>query len=99
MDEHYPEKITLNNLAEKFIINKYYLTRLFRNRYDTTIIEYLSAVRINEAKRLLRFSDLTIEDVGKKVGITDSNYMSRMFSKIEGVSPAQYRKAWKGRDE
>lgn len=97
MDEHYAEKITLDNLAEKYYVNKFYLTRLFHSRYDTTIIEYLSGVRINEAKRLLRFSDLTIEEIGERIGIENPNYMSRLFSKVEGVSPSEYRKIWRGK--
>lgn len=96
LDQHYNEKITLDKLAEKYYINKFYLTRLFRSRYDTTINEYISEVRINEAKRLLRFTDLSIEEIGEKIGIADSNYMSRLFSKVEGVSPSEYRKLWKG---
>lgn len=96
IEEHYFEKITLDKLADKYYINKFYLTRLFRNRYATTINEYLSEVRINEAKRLLRFTDLSIEEIGEKIGIADSNYLSRLFSKIEGVSPSEYRKLWKG---
>lgn len=96
LDEHYCEKITLDSLSEKYYVNKYYLTRLFRSRYDTTINGYLSSLRINEAKRLLRFSNLTIEEIGRRVGISDPNYLSRLFSRIEGISPSEYRKTWKG---
>jgi AraC family transcriptional regulator of arabinose operon len=99
LDEHYPKKISLNLLSEKFYVNKYYLTRLFRSRYDTTITGYLSKIRINEAKRLLRFSDLTIEEIGAKIGIADPNYLSRLFSKIEGISPSEYRKTWRSKNE
>ena len=99
LDEHYSEKITLDTLSDRYYVNKFYLTRLFRSRYDATITGYLSSLRINKAKHLLRFSDLTIEEIGEKVGIPDPNYMSRLFSKIEGMPPSEYRKTWKGKQK
>lgn len=96
LDGHYAERITLDDLAGRYFVNKYYLTRIFRDRYGTTIMGYLSSLRISEAKRLLRFTDLTLEAIGQRVGIPDANYLSRLFTRVEGVSPSIYRRSWQG---
>ena len=94
LDEHYTERITLDDLAERFFINKFYLSKIFRETYGTTINNYLISKRITRAKQLLRFTDMTVDEIGVAVGMTDANYFSRMFRKVEGISPREYRKQW-----
>ena len=94
LDEHYTEKIALDNLAEHFFINKFYLSKIFRETYGTTVNNYLISKRITRAKQLLRFTDMTVDEVGAAVGMGDANYFSRMFRKVEGTSPREYRKQW-----
>ena len=50
--------------------------------------------RITRAKQLLRFTDMTVDEIGVAVGMADANYFSRMFRKVEGSSPREYRKQW-----
>ena len=88
------EKIVLEELAEKFFINKFYLSKTFKKNYGTTINNYLISKRITRAKQLLRFTDMTVDEIGVAVGMTDANYFSRMFRKVEGISPREYRKQW-----
>lgn len=94
LEEHYREHITLDQLAGRFYINKFYLARTFREQFGVTILGYLDQLRITRAKRLLRFSDLTVEAVGREVGIPEPGYFSRVFKKVEGVSPGEYRRMW-----
>lgn len=94
LDAHYTEKIVLEDLAERYYINKYYLTKIFKETYGSTISNYLIAMRITKAKQLLRFTDMTVDEVGSAVGMGDANYFSRMFRKVEGISPREYRKQW-----
>ena len=94
LDEHYTEKIVLDELAEKFFINKFYLSKIFKESYGTTVNHYLISKRITRAKQLLRFTDMTVDEIGAAVGMGDANYFSRMFRKIEGSSPRTYRKQW-----
>lgn len=94
LEEHYQEQITLELLAEHFYINKYYLTRVFKEQFGTTILNCLGQIRITHAKKLLRFSDFTVETVGGMVGIEEPGYFSRVFKKIEGITPGEYRKMW-----
>ncbi len=86
LDSHYTEKITLDDLAAKFFINKYYLTKIFKETYGTTINGYVAERRITKAKSYLRFSDKTMDEIGNEIGMSDANYFSRAFKKIEGIS-------------
>lgn len=95
MDTHYQEKITLDKLADIFLINKYTLSRGFKEQYGTSIINYLLITRITHAKQMLRFTDDTVEEIGNSCGITPLYYFSRIFKQIEGVSPLEYRQQWK----
>lgn len=94
LDEHFTEKIMLEELAEKFFINKFYLSKSLKETYGTTVNNYLISKRITRAKQLLRFTDMTVDEVGVAVGMGDANYFSRMFRKVEGISPREYRKQW-----
>lgn len=97
MDEHYIEKITLDDLEARFFINKYYLLKIFKETYGTTISSYLISKRITRAKQLLRFTQMTIDEIGCAVGMDGAGYFSRMFKKAEGISPKEYRKQWQQR--
>lgn len=79
MDEHYVEKITLDDLEAQFFINKYYLLKIFKETYGVTISSYLISRRITRAKQLLRFTQMTIDEVGCAVGMDGAGYFSRMF--------------------
>ena len=60
-DTHYPNKITLDQLSSKFFINKFYLTRSFKDQFGLPVNSYLIQIRITHAKQLLRFTELSIE--------------------------------------
>lgn len=94
LDNNFLKKISLDGLSKKFFINKFYLTRLFKNTYGVTINEYIVNKKITKAKELLRFSNLTIEVISIECGINDNNYFSRLFKQVEGISPKEYRKMW-----
>lgn len=94
LDLHYQKKITLDNLAEQFFINKFYLTRIFKEQFGVSVTGYLMQVRITHAKQLLRFTDKPIAEIAQECGMNDANYFSRMFRKIEGTSPGNFRKLW-----
>lgn len=95
LDEHFREKITLDDLSGLFFIDKYYLTRRFKQQYGCTVNAYLQQKKITHAKHLLRFFDKSIEEVGIECGLEDPNYFARLFKKIEGMSPGEFRRSWK----
>ena len=94
LDAHYVESISLDELSKHFFIDKYYLSKSFKNQYGLPISAYIQNIRITKAKQLLRFSTKTIEEIGYEVGIDNPAYFSRVFKNVEGVSPRKYREQW-----
>ena len=94
LEQHYSERITLDDLASRFYINKYYLTRVFKEQYGMSITSYLTSLRITHAKQLLRFTDKTVEEIGLECGLGALHYFSRVFKEVEGVAPSTYRAQW-----
>lgn len=94
LQEHYAEKITLEDLSQRFYINKFYLTRVFKEQFGITIGDYLLNLRITKAKHLLRFTKKTAEEIGRECGIGDMYYFSRIFKKVEMISIREFRKQW-----
>lgn len=94
IDLHFHEKIMLDELADKFFINKFYLTRIFKEQFDMSVSRYIMLQRITHAKKQLRFTDHSMEEIALECGLNDSNYFSRVFHKIEGISPGEYRRQW-----
>lgn len=95
IDAHFTEKISLEYLTEAFYISKYHLIRIFKKKYHKTITEYIIYRRINYAKRLLRFTNKSIEEISELTGFCDQNYFNKQFKKIEGITGSSYRKKWK----
>lgn len=94
IDENFVYDIQLDDLERKFHINKFYLTRKFRESYGITINQYITNKRVNYAKELLRFSDFSITEIARKSGFNDSAYFTRVFKSVEGVSPSAFKKEW-----
>ena len=94
LDEHYTEKFSLDELSERFFISKYHLSREFRNYYGVTLNHYVIAKRITYAKKLLRFSGYSLEEIARTCGFYDTSYLNKQFKKSEGISPSHFRKKW-----
>lgn len=89
--EHYSENISLQDAADAADISPSYLSHLFRQGLSVTFTDYLSSVRIDAAKELLKSTNLTVTEIAGKVGYEDLNYFIRTFKKTVGMSPGQYR--------
>lgn len=97
LNEHFAEKISLDELSNAFYVNKFYLTRIYKEQFGVSINTYLTQIRITKAKQLLRFTDDSIESIGESTGLGAITYFSRTFRKIEGVAPTEYRRMWRKR--
>ena len=91
IEAHYYKDITLDNISSHVAISPGYLCKLFKENYNITIIDYLTRVRINKSIQLLKETDLHIKTISKKVGYRDSNYFSKVFKKVMGKTPTEYR--------
>lgn len=92
IEQHYKENISLDQLAEKASLNKYYMAHAFKREYGISPINYLIACRIREGKRLLAETDLSLSQIANVLGFSSSSYFSQSFRNSEGMSPTEYRK-------
>lgn len=93
IDEHYPEEtISLDKVAQKVNISPNYFSAMFSQEIGQTFVEYLTAKRISEAKRMLRQTEMRSSEIAFAVGFRDSHYFSFVFKKVSGCTPSEYRK-------
>ena len=95
IDEHFTEDISLEKLSSEFYISKYYLTREYKQIYGKTIFQHIITARINYGKKLLRFSDKSVEEIAHLCGFNDQSYFARQFKKSENLTCFSYRKMWR----
>lgn len=86
------QNITLDELAQRFYLSKYYLCRSFKEVTNYTITEYINIHRIQKAKHLLESSGLSINEIALKLGYDSSTYFERMFKNYMKIPPLRYRK-------
>lgn len=89
--EQFSEKISRRDIAQYVNISDDHLTYCFRQELGATPIDYLQRYRIHQAKILLRQKELSITEIAIDVGFSDSGYFSRIFRRITGMSPENYR--------
>lgn len=94
LEEHYADKITLEQLSAQFFISKFHLSREYRKTFGTTLMSDLTARRISHAKSMLRFSDESVETIAQGCGFQDAGYFIKVFKKSENMTPLEYRKKW-----
>lgn len=90
--DHMSEEITLSSLAEIFHFSPQYLSKRFKEMHQTTVMSYLTQIRMDNACELLKFSELSVQEIAASVGYEDDNYFGKVFRKHYGVSPTQYRR-------
>ncbi|MCU6709079.1 helix-turn-helix domain-containing protein [Paenibacillus sp. J5C_2022] len=89
---HCGSGVTLADLSERFFINPFYLSQLFKEKTGNTYMNYVKRVRMNKAKELLETSDLKVYEICQMVGYSDTNYFSKLFEKTVGMMPSEYRR-------
>ena len=92
LEKNYAQEITLDTLAKRFYISKYEISRMFTKNVGISFIEYLTRVRIENSKKLLLDTSLSITQISELAGFNSSSNFARVFKKITGVAPVQYRK-------
>lgn len=97
IENHYKERLTLDLLAEEAKVNKFYLAHIFKETYGISPINFMISCRIQEAKRLLTETDLSLSQISSVLGFSSPSYFSQSFHKIEGTSPAEYRREYQYR--
>lgn len=91
IDHHYERPISLEEVAEKIGLSSYYLSKLFKEQFQISFIEYVTQLRIRKAKDFLLEGTLSLKEIALTIGYKDPNYFSRVFKKETGLSPREYR--------
>lgn len=91
IEEHFQEKITVEQLAEKFAIGRRSFERRFKKATNNTVVEYTQRVKIEAAKRSFESSRKNINEVMFDVGYTDTKAFRDIFKKVTGMTPIEYR--------
>lgn len=92
INRHFQEEISMKELAEQFYLNPYYFSQLFKKKTGETYQNYLTTVRVNRAKKLLKETDLKVYEICNLVGYQDMGHFNRVFERQAGVRPGEYRK-------
>lgn len=92
VQEHYFEKISLTDVADKIGVTPGYLSTLFQKQLDKGFIDFLNEVRIERACTYLQQNYLKTYEIAYKVGFNDEKYFSKVFKKLKGCSPSEYKK-------
>ena len=88
---NYKQNITLEQLSERFCINKYELCRKMKRNYGCTINDIITNVRLNKAKELLEDTTVSVADISEIVGYNSASYFTKKFKLYTGDSPTEYR--------
>lgn len=91
IEQNYPHKITLCEVAEKTYVSQWHLSKLLNRNLNQNFSEILNHIRIKEAQKLLKDPSLRIGDIAEKVGFVDMAHFSRVFKKNMGISANEYR--------
>ena len=94
ISENYFRKISLEDLADRFFISKFHLSREYKKIYGITLGNALTNLRLSHAKSMLRFSDDSVDTIALSCGFQDTGYFIKVFKKAENMTPLQYRKKW-----
>ncbi|WP_313560109.1 AraC family transcriptional regulator [Ruminiclostridium cellobioparum] len=90
MCENIHRKIQLAELSELVQISIFHLSKIFREKTGYSVIEYFNKIKIDQAKVLLIEGDKKVKEIAYLLGFSDEFYFSRIFKKVEGISPSEY---------
>lgn len=88
---NYMKEISMQDAARVMNYSDAYFCKLFKQCFDQNFTSYLTNFRVNEAKKLLKNRNISVKDVGMQVGYYDSNYFAKVFKRITGMIPSEYR--------
>lgn len=91
IQKHYIEDISMQDVAEAMNYSNAYFSKLFKQGFNQSFTTYLTEYRIEKAKELLIDITVNVKEISEKVGYNDSNYFAKVFKRVVGVTPSEYR--------
>lgn len=92
IEENYTRPLYLSDLSQRFYLSQTSICDLFRRNMKTSFMNYLTEKRIRRARQLLSATQMSIMEIAENTGYRDQYYFSRIFKKLTGLTPQQYRK-------
>ena len=92
---HYEEDLSLQKVAERFDIDKYQLSRTFKQEFNENYWQYVTRIRMEKSAELLKETELKNNQIAERAGFLDDSYFSRTFKKHFGMSPKDYRNSFR----
>ena len=93
IERRFAEPLSLRDVAEQVGMTPGHLTTLVRRRTGRTVLDWITERRMTQARTLLSSTDLPVNEVGRRVGLSDPGYFARVFRQVNGVSPREWRRA------
>ncbi|SCP96486.1 AraC family transcriptional regulator [Anaerobium acetethylicum] len=94
-DRNFREPLSLDDLASRYGISKFHLSREFKKHTGTTVNEYIINTRLSYAKELLKYSDLSVNEIAYSAGFHNVSHFINLFKARENMTPLAYRREWK----
>ena len=91
IDAHYMEKLSLDQLAAHVFLNRTYLSELFKREMGISFNDFLNRQRIIHACEYIQTSHYSMAKIAEMTGFSDQNYFTKIFKKITGQTPRQYK--------
>ncbi|MFC0559153.1 response regulator transcription factor [Halalkalibacter alkalisediminis] len=91
IDRNYNKVVTLDDTADFVGLSPFYFSKLFKDRFQMTFIDYLTQLRMDRAVELLNDQTMSLKEISAEIGYRDPNYFSRVYKKATGESPSAYR--------
>jgi two-component system response regulator YesN len=91
--ENVEKQISIKSIADQMFLNQSYLSTLFKDKTGTSLLEYITMVKMERAKVLFHDSEIKNYEVAYKLGYKDVEYFSRVFKKYIGIPPSEYKAA------
>lgn len=92
IERHYDEEIALQDIAARFFLSREYISRKFKQEIGVNLSDFIERIRMDKAKLLLQGRSLRIAQIAAVVGYKDEKYFSKVFKKLEGKTPGEYRR-------
>ncbi|MBO5070967.1 MAG: helix-turn-helix domain-containing protein, partial [Roseburia sp.] len=92
IEEHFSDpELSVVGVGEQVKLSSAYLSRMFKERYGVSILTYIAETRINNAKKTLRETEKSVQEIAEESGFLSSNVFIKSFKKLEGITPGAYR--------
>ncbi|MBC3795588.1 PocR ligand-binding domain-containing protein [Acetobacterium tundrae] len=88
---NYDKNRTLEEIADSVYLSPFYVSRIFKESQNMTVMDYVTKVKLDEAKKMLRNPRYKIEEIAMTLGYSDGSYFSKVFRRNEGMTPTQFR--------